>query len=137
MVWTRPATHKLMPAFQMPSGFAMLPPDNGANVPLFWVALGGLATSCAGGFGILWGAINGVRREGERGREKIWNRITELTDDDTERRVKMAGSVTTRQDLAELKDELLDSLSREMVSLQSRVSDIVRNELSERKPVRK
>lgn len=102
------------------------------NVPLIWVALGALATTCGGGFMFLWGAITGVRREGEDGRGKLWNRVTELADKEGDRREKAAERLFTREDGSEMRDELTELIEKRATLTENRVADIVRYELDNR-----
>lgn len=110
------------------------PPDS-TEVPLIWVALGGLTSACAGGFGLLWSAISGVRKEGSADRDKIWNRLMVLGDKGADWREDNAKHVVTREDMAEFRDEVEELIERRIKLNEIRIADIVRYELDNRKPL--
>lgn len=110
------------------------PPPDTTEVPLIWVALGGLATACSGAFGLLWSAITGVRREGENGRQRIWDRLTTLGDNDADRREDNAKHSVTREDMSEFRDELEELIEKRFKLQELRIADMVRYEIENRKP---
>lgn len=111
-----------------------VPPDS-TEVPLIWVALGGLASACAGAFSLLWSAVSGVRREGNDGRKQIWDRLTALGDRDANWREDNAKHAVTREDMAEFRDELEELIESRFKLHEARVADMVRFEIDNRKPL--
>ncbi|MDE2020294.1 MAG: hypothetical protein KGJ13_08170 [Patescibacteria group bacterium] len=111
-----------------------VPPDS-TEVPLIWVALGGLASACAGAFSLLWSAVSGVRREGNDGRKQIWDRLTALGDRDANWREDNAKHAVTREDMAEFRDELEELIENRFKLQESRMADMVRFEIDNRKPL--
>lgn len=113
---------------------ALGPPDS-TEVPLIWVALGGLVSACAGGFGLLWSAISGVRKESGSDRDKIWNRLMAISDKGADWRENNAKHIVTREDLAEFRDEVEELIENRLKLHEVRVADIVRYEIDNRKPI--
>lgn len=107
-----------------------IPSADQTEIPLVWVALGGLASACAGAFTFLWSAISGTRKENNENAKGIWQRLTTLGDSEADRREQNAKVVATREDLAELRDELQDTIEKRAALTESRIADIVRYELS-------
>lgn len=109
------------------------PPDT-TEVPLIWVALGGIVTACGSGFTLLWSAITGVRKESESGRQRIWDRLTTLGDNDADRREDNAKHVVTREDMSEFRDEFEELIEKRFKLQELRIADMVRYEIENRKP---
>jgi hypothetical protein len=96
--------------------------------------LGGLAATCGGAFGLLWSAITGVRNEADDGRKAIWGRLTTIGDHDADRRETLAKTLATREDMAELRDELEEMIESRLKLQEVRIADMIRYEVDNRKP---
>ena len=99
------------------------------DVPLIWIAFGGLVTLCVSGFSLLWGSITGVRKEDRDDRTLIWKELNTMKKEQGAFQIEHAGSTASRTDLYNMRTDLENGLDKRLKLSEVRFADIVRYEI--------